>query len=203
MGNIGVRKTNAPSKDAAASPRRRKTGKAADDDRQTQEAEVKFCDYSRSYTLKIAKKAHAQLTSKLNLTPEVACLVGSLNDVCTLLRAIVKFAIHESDSKLKRDMFSVLVGQLIEKTNLTHEMKDAAKLARGEIKTSLLAVHAMLDGQDWKRLLLAKDMDAHWEDKHETLGELHGACYAIPRTIYGGTSPVLRDVSWPSYKFPV
>ena len=123
-----------------------------------------------------------------------------MNDACTLIMFLVDFAVHSSDSKLKRDMLSVLVGQLIDKIDLVKGWDDAASAAHGGMKTALLAAHAMFDGQSWRDLLLARHIDEHWGDTYKTLEELYKACYAIPHAIYRRDSPALRGVRWPAMR---
>ncbi len=114
--------------------------------------------------------------------------------------SLVEFAIHASDSKLKRDMLGLLVGQLVEKIGLVQNLKDAASQARGGMKTALLAAHAMFDGQSWRDLLLARHLDEHWGDVRKTLEEVYTTCYAIPHAIYRKGSPVLRGVPKPAMR---
>ncbi len=193
--HIGVKKVGAPEK---KSLRRRMKGKQGteEDDKQTQAAVIKFCDCSRSYTLAIAHKARTALSIDLRLTPDAACLIGSCNDICTLLQFIVDLAMHTADNKFKRAMPAVLVGHIIEKTELAKHLGDAAASARGGLRTAIQSVHAMLESEDWKEILKAKDLnEAVWHDRKTIIGELYAEAYAIPACIYKPGSPALRGVS--------
>ena len=64
-----------------------------------------------------------------------------------------------ADASLNHELLPVVVGQLVDKAATAEHFKEVALPSRSELKTALLATHAMFDGEIWKRLLLDKHFD--------------------------------------------
>ena len=75
-------------------------------------------------------------------------------------------------------------------------------MARGEIKTALLAVEAMFSQESWKDLYLAGHLEADTlKERIDVLGELYAECYKIPQHIYAKpASDAVDGLKFPSFK---
>lgn len=135
----------------------------------------------------------------LHLTPAQACRAGSCADICNILISTCGRALY-ADGALKHDLLSVMIGQLVERTNLGKHLREAGSFCRGDLKNAMLVAQTMFDGENWKTLRLDKHFGAHWHDRRRVLQELNHEALAIPDCIYKRDSPALHGFEFPSWK---
>jgi hypothetical protein len=162
-----------------------------------QKASVKFCDYSRSFTLSLAQKAKDVLQRDLQISPKVSCSIGNLGDIMSLCSDLLSWVSRLTDVRrtyLIKLVYVVLKGTCFAQiSKKIHEENKNSMNA--ELYEALYHANIVVTEQTSNITIFSRNLDMFAKisttspDEITMATDLINKCNLISKSIYARDSP--------------